>query len=262
MKIYEKFVLVSLALVAASAMLILVAGFGIFENAYRTVQLSRFNFVASETRASIEYLLSLGLPLQESSAVQQAIDTARAESGGVNSVALYNARGRVIYSTNVGEIGEGAPEGLLEILDTKDREGLDRWMADAGVAAVFLESDFGQNLGVLVVRYETVDLVLVMEQAMFFLGKLGLGIFAAGAAFAAGGMYLVLARLRQWLKAAGEELQSLLAENMAADRERREPEQAGGQAVAGYDSYCSCLVEKFRKLEQYEQRVTRLDEMA
>lgn len=267
LRVYEKIVLVSLALMAVSVAMLLVAGFGVFGTAYRTVQLSRFNFVATETRTSIEYLLSLGLPLQESSAVQRVIDTARGESSGVRSVAVYNARGRIIYSTDIGEIGDYARQTLISDLPSGNMEGLNRWARATGATAVFLENGFGQNLGAIAVRYEAVDLRSVMEQAVFFLGKIGLAVFAAGAVSAVIGINLSLSRIRRRMRAIGNDLESLLAIDAAAGQGGPESDaatQAGKdwETEADYVRYRAMLIATFGKLGRYEQRVSRLDEMA
>lgn len=267
LRIYGKFVLVSLALLAVAVAMFLVAGFGVFGNAYRTVQLSRFNFVATETRTSVEYLLSLGLPLQESTAVQRVIDTARAESGGVRSVAIYNARGRIIHSTDIGEIGDYARQASIADFASGNPEGLEGWARDTGAAAVFLENGFGQTLGAVAVRYESVNLRSVMEQAVFLLGKIGLAVFAAGAVLASAGIYFSLSRIRRRMRTIGHDLESLLAVDAAPGRAGPEPGadvQTGEnqEAEADYRRYRATLLATFDKLEKYEQRVARLDEMA
>lgn len=262
LKVFEKIVLVFLASVAIFTAVTLAVGFGVFQSAYEGVYLSRFKFLATETKSSIEYLLSLGLPLQPSATLTQVIDTVRAESGGVDSVAILGAGGEIIYSTDTGEIGERLP-GLLEGALLADRRATSQaWTTGEDAVAVLLENHFGQTLGAVLIRYEMLDLVSVMEHAVFFLGKLGLGIFAAASALVFFGVFAAMRRPGKAVKELIAELEPLTRAD-AADRAEVRAAQDGaleqGTAVA-YARYLAAIRATFGKLKSYEGRLTELDE--
>ena len=258
LRVFEKIALVFLASVAIFTAVTLAVGFGVFQSAYEGVYLSRFKFLATETKSSIEYLLSLGLPLQPSATLTQVIDTVRAESGGVDSVAILGAGGEIIYSTDTGEIGERLP-GLLEGALLADRLATSQaWTTGEDAVAVLLENHFGAVL----IRYEMLDLVSVMEHAVFFLGKLGLGIFATASALVFFGVFAAMRRPGKAVKELIAELEPLTRAD-AADRAEARAAQDGaleqGTAVS-YGRYLAAIRTTFSRLKSYEGRLTELDE--
>lgn len=262
LRVFEKVVLVFLAGIAVCTLATLAVGFGAFESAYERLQLSRFKFLATETKVSIEYLLSVGLPLQPSTTLTEVIDTVRAESSDVDSVAILDATGQVIYSTDTGEIGERLP-GLLTNAILEQRLGTPQaWTTGENSVAVLLVNGFDQVLGAILIRYETVDLVAVMERTLLFLGKLGLGIFAAAGVLVFLGVFAVLRQPSRAVVELTEQLDRLAGPDPACPAEPRPDEGRNGAlgAAAADDRYLATLRTTFGGLKSYEARVTELDE--
>ena len=262
LRVFEKVVLVLLASIAVCTLATLAIGFGAFESAYERLQLSRVEFLATEIKVSIEYLLSVGLPLQPSNTLSEVIDTVRAESSDVDSVAILGATGQVLYSTDTGEIGERLP-GLLTNAIVQLRLGTPQvWTTGENSVAVLLVNDFDQVLGAVLIRYETVDLVSVMERTLLFLGKLGLGIFAAAGVLVFLGVFAILRQPSRAVVELTEQLERLAGPDPACPAEPWPDEGRNGAPVAAAadDRYLATLRATFGRLKSYEARVTELDE--
>ncbi|PWC37538.1 hypothetical protein [Azospirillum sp. TSO35-2] len=72
---------------------------------------SQVDFVLSEAKASLEVQLNLGLALEDLPRVDGLLTRARAALPGIQSVAVLDEAGTVLFSTNAVEVGERPPIG-------------------------------------------------------------------------------------------------------------------------------------------------------
>ena len=161
--------------------------------------LPRLAFVAAEVGGTIEGGLGLGFALDQLGRTQGMIDGARAEDGDIQSIVVFDERGRAVFSTDAGEVGETVPAAWQ---GRQPGEGERIWTAtsDDGVAVgVPLSNSFGAPAGGVVLRYPAARIAQQVAGVWATIGTAALVLFAAAAPFALLVAWLAAGRLRAGL---------------------------------------------------------------
>lgn len=205
-----------LAGLAAIVLTTLVAGglvaFLDFRDAYRTVTLAHIGFVAKATRGAIEDGMSLGMALPEFRQAQEIISRERARNPGIEAIVVFDADGRIVFSTDAGEIGDRLPDRLSALRGAATGRGI--WRADDGpllLAGIGLESDLGEVVGGVLIRYAADAMAAVLERAAAALGGLAVLILAVALPVAAFGIRLAFRPVTAALDGMAPALRALVA---------------------------------------------------
>jgi hypothetical protein len=229
------------------AALLLTAGIGILawlqalEHRGAALREGRFEFSVNTIKGNLESGLQVGLQLPEQTGTQQLIEQARAQERVILSVDIFDAQGRIIFTTDGGGIGANIPAAWrLPCLSTnrsnwstQDDEG--RLLCGAVI------SGFGEVAGGVAMRYRIADRAGTFAQLS--------GFWALALAWA-GGLALV-GMLFGWL--------------LIRPLERRLQQQSAamsGEREARNDSLTGPLADALERGRELRQDLARTDREA
>ncbi|WP_298373805.1 hypothetical protein [Azospirillum sp.] len=221
---------------------------------------SQAGFVLSEAKAALEVQLNLGLALADLPQVDGLLNRARVALPTIQSVAVLDESGMVLFSTNAVEVGESLPQNPAFSSGASPGAVWSDDVAGERVYGVGLTTSFDTSAGAVLLR---VPVGAMTERVRHYALTLGIGALAVGAplAFAAWlcGLWLIRAP-RRALSEVAEALEGLEA--------GRPVEEAGNAAVAGSSlglpvpGFLAAVRRRFGVLEGAEREVSRLDELA
>ncbi|MBM3489210.1 MAG: hypothetical protein FJX68_01990 [Alphaproteobacteria bacterium] len=123
------------------------------DEAYREQARSRAGIVLADLSHSIEMRMSLGLPLGVLREIQDALERERAKDDQILSIEVFDERGRSLFNTDRGLIGDPIEQGWVE-LARAGGDGL--WGTtdfEAEVVGVALRNSFDKPVGGIALRY-------------------------------------------------------------------------------------------------------------
>lgn len=253
-----------LAGLAAVVLTTLVAGglvaFLDFRDAYRTVTLAHIGFVAKATRSAIEDGMSLGMALPEFRQTQDIISRERARNPGIKAIVVFDAGGRVVFSTDAGEIGDRLPL-LPGAAPGSGMPGSGIWSADDGpllLAGIGLENDLGEVVGGVLIRHAADAMTAVLERAAAALGGLAVLILAVTLPMAALGIRLAFRPVMAALDGMTRGLRARVAG-------RAPPAPVPARALPVWHDYVRFEAQVLaveRRIAEHGAEVERLDETA
>lgn len=220
----------TLALAAVLLLLALLTGLvleAVRGDATRELRESRFVYSLVQLKQRVETPLALGLGMESQAFLQLQLEAELAADPDILSIDLFDAEGRLLYSTDGEGIRDAVPEGWLQALQAMPEPAETELPASTAVwrvperggqaLGVALRNDFGLEVGGLALRHavsEIGDEVLRAE-------SLGLGLrllaLALGVGLAGGlGFWLLCRPLDREAAALAEALADAGAEPPAA----------------------------------------------
>lgn len=219
-------------------------------------------FVLSELRAALEARLNLGLALPELPQVGGLLESAGADLPGLQSIAVVDEAGRIVFSTDAVEVGETVREFDPWPDPDAAAEGIWTFRSVGGtIFGISLSTSFDTTAGAVVLRVAS---GAIAERVSEFALTLGLQSTAVAAVAGILGTLGVLLLARPQRHAA-RRLTGLLEDVVAAPAN---PPAAGGgpdgsaevpPPIAGF---AHAVRSRMGVLERADREVTRLDELA
>lgn len=206
-----------------------------------------FRFVVNDVRTTVNNLTVLGLPLPALRRIQDILERARRRDPEIGAVFVYDTSGKIIYSTDLGEIGTALPEQPGDGGATSADDGI--------MLTASLTNSFGSVAGGVALRYNGRHLERQREDAWILLGAAAIaGLMAAGVG-ALIGARAALADLYRGIEAAVADLQALLSGG-AAQPLPDDPHWLR----AGHAAYADRGRRILRQVDDLEAEVAHLDE--
>jgi sensor histidine kinase regulating citrate/malate metabolism len=125
-----------------------------FRNTVADTVQSRLLVIGGSVARSVESSLALGLSFAEISTVPALIQREKAVDQLIESVALFDTSGRILYSTSANQLGTHVAEQWK--MDVVASDGKPHWRTDEGkysVVGVGIENSFGVTVGQVAIRY-------------------------------------------------------------------------------------------------------------
>jgi len=140
-------------LLTASVALVAVLSLDKYRETLRRVVENRFGYVLQDVVRTTTLGLDLQLPLAEITSLQGALDRARAEHADLRYVEIFDAEGRILFSTDPTTVGDALPDAWI-YQNTGTEGGLWR-RRDEGdlVLGQAVRSRFDQVVGGVVLAY-------------------------------------------------------------------------------------------------------------
>jgi len=232
---------------------------------------SQVGFVLSEAKTSLETQLNLGLALGDLPQVDVLLARARAALPGIQSVAVLDEAGTILFSTNAVEVGEALPPRPASASDSPggpDGDVSGFWSEVRGAERVYgvgLATSFDTAAGSVLVRMPSGAMAEPMRHyaltlsigAVLIVLPLALVGWLAGLGIAAGPRRS-LADLAATLEGLGEGATALPAPSAAQSMARSTAQALGLPAPAFTDA----VRRRLTILDEAEREVARLDELA
>lgn len=125
-----------------------------FRNTVADTVQSRLLVIGGSIESSVESALALGLSFAEISTVPALIQREKAVDPLIESIALFDTSGRILYSTSTNQIGAHVAEHWTKAVAATT--GKPHWRTDDGknsVVGIGIENSFGVTVGQLAIRY-------------------------------------------------------------------------------------------------------------
>lgn len=195
---------VRLTVALAAVLLVLAILMGLAMEALRTggerdLREGRFAYSLAQLKQRVESPLSLGLNIESLPQLQRLLEEEAAADQEILSLDLFDAEGRLLFTTDATGIRDAVPQGWLEAMralpspgEDADLNGVEVWQVEerGGQAlGVALFNDFGLQVGGLALRHAVSDVgeeVLRSENRRLLLLLLLItagGILAGGVGF-------------------------------------------------------------------------------
>lgn len=210
--LYRKAAILALLIAAFSVgMAYLLITFKV-SGAHRELRHSRFDLTASEIDQLVEKSFSVGMALDELSAVPDLLQRRKLADGAIRAIDIATAQGSIAYSTDPRHIGQDASSDWRRAWTRRSGGSAatgGRWRAtasDEAVAGTTLVNSFDEIQGYVAVRYSIAENLGMQAQLRASLAPI------AGMAFAATSvtLFIVLAffawRFEKATKAAATQL--------------------------------------------------------
>ncbi|PWC98462.1 hypothetical protein [Azospirillum sp. TSO5] len=235
---------------------------------------SQVGFVLSEAKTSLETQLNLGLALGDLPQVDVLLARARAALPGIQSVAVLDEAGTILFSTNAVEVGEALPPRPASASDSPggpnrpDGDVSGFWSEVRGAERVYgvgLATSFDTAAGSVLVRMPSGAMAEPMRHyaltlsigAVLIVLPLALVGWLAGLGIAAGPRRS-LADLAAALEGLGEGATALPAPSATRSTARSTAQALGLPAPA----FTEAVRRRLTILDEAEREVARLDELA
>lgn len=229
---------------------------------------SQVGFVLSEAKTSLETQLNLGLALGDLPQVDGLLARARAALPGIQSVAVLDEAGTILFSTNAVEVGEALPLRPASTSDGPDGDISAFWSEERGTERVYgvgLATSFDTAAGSVLVRMPSGAMAEPMRHyaltlsigAVLIVLPLALLGWLAGLHIAAGPRRS-LADLAAALEGLGEGAPALPARS---DAQSAVPSTARSLGLPA-SAFTDAVRRRLTILDEAEREVARLDELA
>lgn len=225
---------------------------------------SQVGFVLSEAKTSLETQLNLGLALGDLPQVDTLLARARAALPGIQSVAVLDEAGTILFSTNAVEVGETLPPRPASASDGAEGDISGFWSEERGAERVYgvgLATSFDTAAGSVLVRMPSGAMAEPMRHyaltlsigAVLIVLPLALVGWFAGLGIAAGPRRS-LADLAAALEGLGDGAPVLSAPSAA-------PSAAQALGLPA-PAFTDAVRRRLTILDEAEREVARLDELA
>ncbi|MCY3981015.1 MAG: hypothetical protein OXF26_02260 [Alphaproteobacteria bacterium] len=171
MRLYVKMGLALLAGAALSFVLVVYVALDVFDRELDTVKASHFGFTVDEIAHAITVRTDLGLRLETIPEIASLLDLTQAADPGIDRLLVFDAGGRVVFSTDQTDLGT--------IVETGDRD--QRWIeTDDRAMAVGspLINNFGKVVGGVLLESEVRHSAPLRERAVVTTLGIAAGAFA------------------------------------------------------------------------------------
>lgn len=220
---------------------------------------SQANFVLNEAKAALEVQLNLGLALADLPQVDGLLNRARASLPAIQSVAVLDETGAVLFSTNAVEVGEAAPQPQTVSGSV--------WSTETDGERVFgvgLTTSFDTSAGAILLRLPS---GAMSEPVRHYALTLGIGALLIAVPVALLGWFagMGLARgPRRALAELAESLESLddSRPNAPHPVDRPNADPSGRSLGLPLPAFAATVRRRLSVLDEAERDVARLDEMA
>lgn len=112
-----KISLIVISIITFALLLNVFLNFCNFEKNYTNMVNSRILVIAKDLQNTAEYGLGLGLSLPEVRNIQKVIDNIKKENADVESIIIFDGKGKVLFDTNPKPIMKIVPRRWVEILN-------------------------------------------------------------------------------------------------------------------------------------------------
>jgi|GEM_PF-1185700 len=197
----------TLALSAVLLLLALLTGLvleAVRGDAERELREGRFVYTLVELQQRVETPLALGLGMESQAFLQQQLEAEAAADPEILSIDLFDAEGRLLYSTDGAGIRDAVPEGWLQALQAMPAPAEAAREVSAAVwrvperggqaLGVALRNDFGLEVGGLALRHAVSEIGAEVLRAESLALSLLLLALALGAGLAGGLGFWLLCR--------------------------------------------------------------------
>ena len=172
MKLRIKLGLALLAGVVLSLALVVYAALDMFDRELRAVRASHFGFIVDEIAHAVTVRTDLGLRLETIPEIAALLDRAQAADPDIDRLLVFDADGRVVFSTDQADLGTVVGTG----------DGTGRWIeVDERAMTVGspLINNFGKVVGGVLLDSEVRHSEPLHERAVIAVFGIAAGVFAA-----------------------------------------------------------------------------------
>lgn len=226
------------------------------QNVLQDVNSQHYRVTVLTTRDAVTDLMRIGLPLGDLRRVQELIDQSKAREPQIGSFFVYDPSGKILYSTDAGEIGAIVPADWPR---TAVNTGTWERRQDLGlVVGAPLASDFGSVAGFVALRQaDSGDIVRTEEQSLRLIA-IALAAFLPAALL---GILLLHLIMRAPVARLSEMTAILTA--LLASREIPERSRAWDDALeAAFDRFVDRIATIRRLITQNGAEIKRLEDQS
>ena len=148
---------VLLVILTTAIVLAAVLNYYKFKASQTNLQISRYSFVLSEVKSTVETSLNLGLPLNQLPNIGALLTDQAAEDNSILSIDIFDDHGSALFSTDSSFVGDLVAETWV---DAAKENTLDNWYVeerDANAIGLTISDNLGQIAGFVAVRYSRIE---------------------------------------------------------------------------------------------------------
>ena len=155
-----------------------------FQNVFTVFYQSRIDYVIKDMKQSVEFSLSMGLPLSDLKNIQDLIDRVSEEDNQIIAIQVIDPSGSVLF----GKYKDSAVDRkVLDEWVVKAKSTQEIWTihdADAMVIGVSLLNAIDQVSGSLILKYSRSYYDGLLKEMLWDMSKIGIMIFGGGTVLA------------------------------------------------------------------------------
>lgn len=240
-------VALSVLIVLATALALTVSlNYYKFDKTLSRLLQSRYEFVLSDMRNTVETLLTLGLPLAELDGINTLLTDQALRDSQITSIEIFDPSGLVLFSTDPSFVGDLAASSWMEswrgeavLWNTVERDG--------NTVGLALSNSLGQVVGTLALRYDRRSYEQSLSAMGTRLSLAGLAILLVFSVIGGLVIYYLLKPTRDRLSEMEQRLSLLLVDTGDGDY----PETDMAAEASAHDA--------FSELFKAEERIRELD---